>query len=189
MLSSSEIKFTRRPREIVFVPPRTYCEAEVDVEREQGYQNGLRAAWVAYEEKLAGYQEEMLDSQRQIFNGITAHHDTLVEQFSRMLPGVVMEAVSRVLAVVEYDKALITGIVAELLGEIRADSGELEVMLSARDLKLFEGNEQMFRQKYPGIRFIADADLRPGDCMVQSRFGTFDGRIATKVENVEALLQ
>ena len=73
-------------------------------------------------------------------------------------------------------------LIEELLTEISEGRQTIEVSLSAHDLKLIEGNDARFREKYPEIEFRADADLRPGDCIARSRHGTIDGRLATKLK-------
>jgi flagellar assembly protein FliH len=131
----------------------------------------------------------MVELQRQTLEGLAARHDALIGQFCEMLPGLVMEAARRVLATVEIDEKIVKNIVAELITEIHPGADGLEISLNERDLELIEGVESMYDQKYPGICFISNRDLHPGDCIVRSRFGTLDGSIATKLDNVEALLQ
>jgi flagellar biosynthesis/type III secretory pathway protein FliH len=56
-------------------------------------------------------------------------------------------------------------------------------------LKLIESFQAGFRERYPQIEFRADPDLQPGDCVVTSRFGALDGRLATKLRSIDRLLQ
>jgi len=192
VLSSRTIRFSRRPRAVMLVGTavaRSYSEEEYLTAMDGSFDKGFQEGMSIFRDRQAKQQEELLELQRQTLTGVVAHHGTLVGQFGQMLPGLVMEGVRRVLAAVEIDKNMVVAIVTELLSEVHPGKGELEVSLTEDDLKLFEGTEETFRLKYPEISFVSDADLSPGDCMVRSRFGTFDGRIATKVENVEALLQ
>ena len=57
------------------------------------------------------------------------------------------------------------------------------------DLELIAGYDAGFREKHPEITFRANPDLRSGDCMVQCRFGTIDGRLATKLRALEGFLK
>ena len=61
--------------------------------------------------------------------------------------------------------------------------------MNERDLKLMESYQPGLRDKYPQIEFRADSQLQPGDCMVTSRFGALDGRVATKLRSIDRLLQ
>jgi flagellar assembly protein FliH len=47
-----------------------------------------------------------------------------------------------------------------------------------------ENIDQEFEQKYPAIKFSADSELTPGDCLAKSRFGTIDARVFTKLQNM-----
>ena len=38
---------------------------------------------------------------------------------------------------------------------------------------------------YPDVEFIEDETLGRGDCMMESRYGLVDGRIATKLAAIE----
>jgi len=48
-----------------------------------------------------------------------------------------------------------------------------------------EGGNDGLSERYPGIRFEADENLNRGDCYVESRFGTLDGSINTRLRSME----
>ena len=192
MAAPLTIQFQRRLRGVVLhepAPPSVYTEADIEAADQAGYQRGCDETAEMYEAKLREFQAEVLESQHQTLRSIAAHHESLAAQLSAALPGVAMEAVRRVIAATEIDRAMITAIVQELLAEIHPGADALEIVLSERDLGFFEGNEEAFRQNYPGIHFTSETGMRPGDCIVRNRYGVIDGRISTKLVNVEALLE
>ena len=188
MLNPRSIKFPFAPRAVVFSNPDA-SKKEVETARKEGYQRGFEEASMLVQRQLLDQREDVLHLQQKTFSALAAHHETLVAQLGQLLPNLAMEAIRRVVANIDIDSKLVTRIVNELLVEIHPGPGALDVALSEHDLRLIAGNEASFRQKYPEIHFTADPDLKPGDCVVRSRFGTIDGRIATKLKTVEALLQ
>jgi len=106
-----------------------------------------------------------------------------------VVPELTLEIVRRVLCGMEPDKDAVLRIVDEVLRGVSPGPEAVEVCLSERDLKLIETFQTAFRDRYPQIEFRADQDLRPGDCVVTSRFGALDGRLTTKLRNVDRLLQ
>ena len=105
------------------------------------------------------------------------------------VPGLVMEAIRRIVGSIDFNADVISSIIKDLLKEVNPGAGALEVKLCERDLQVIKGHEREFTHLYPGIRFSVDSHLKSGDCLIQSRYGTIDGRISAKLENVEALLQ
>jgi flagellar assembly protein FliH len=189
---SKTLKFSKRPRAIFCAGtevPRTYSLKEIEALRKAAYDRGLADAVADYEQKLSKGRTDILDSQIKTFEALEGQHEALIAQVSHALPELTMEAIRRVLAIVQIDPETVTSIVEELLAQTSPVAGALEVALSGRDLKLFEGNQERFSQKYPGIHFAVDPELKPGDCIVRSRFGVLDGRVETKLQHIEALLQ
>ncbi|MDD5348800.1 MAG: FliH/SctL family protein [Chthoniobacteraceae bacterium] len=184
-------KFPKRPRAIALAgsaPVAKYTEADLQAAREESYQRGHNAAAAERAAQFARHQAEMVELHRRTLEGLAARHDALIEQFCGMLPRMVMEAVRRVLSTVDLDEKITKNILSELIAEVHPGTAGLEVFLNERDLEIFEGVEAVYDQKYPGIRFVADPELRPGDSRVHSRFGTFDGSLDAKIENLEELL-
>lgn len=192
MPSSNILKFSKKPRAILFEGkevPLPLGKGEIEAVRKEGYDRGLAEAAASYEEKLVEYRNGICDLQKKTLEALESQHEALIAQAAHALPALTMEAIRRVLTIVQIDAETVAGIVDEMLEQTNPGSGALELRLSERDLKLFEGNEERLAQKYPGISFTADPELQPGDCVVRSRFGLIDGRVATKLQNMEGLLQ
>lgn len=164
---------------------RSYSESELEEACAKAYAQGKSDAEAVFQQEQAA----VLDAQRLTLEKLAKHHDTLVADFCKLFPNAVEEAVSKVLSGFEPDQEQLMRIVSELVSEAHPKTGGLEVFLSERDLEIFRNSEPLFEQKYPGICFVADSDLKPGDSMVRSRFGTLDGRISTKLRKVRELLE
>ena len=134
------------------------------------------------ERQMLELRADVQHLQSRTFAELAAAHAAVVAQFRALLPRLATEAASRVLAGMPLSRDAVLGIVAEMLHNIEPGSPELEVRLAPSDLELIAGNESGFREKHPAIIFRADGELKPGDCVVQSRFGMLDGTVATKLQ-------
>jgi flagellar biosynthesis/type III secretory pathway protein FliH len=150
----------------------------------EAYQRGWEEAVARHELVLAEQRQEFARTQEDALKGIATQHEALVAQFTAALIPLSSQIAARVLAGVSPDAELVARVVAETLGELETGTPDVEVYLSPRDCELAEAIAAEQGQRFPGLRLMADRDLRPGDCRVQSRFGAIDGRLKTKLENV-----
>lgn len=211
-MSSNAIRFTRPLRSVVLagtpapqppppppkpaVPPPAPKGASVE-ERiaeiqaaayKQGFEEGMRQLQARLEEEKAARFNALDAALKKLQEG----HESLISQVGRVLPRLVNEAVRRVLAGAELPADAVAKIIYELLTEAHPGTGAIEIILCERDFQLIKENEALmsrFTQNYPGITFVADRHLAPGDCVLKSKFGTIDGRMGTKLENLDEILQ
>jgi flagellar biosynthesis/type III secretory pathway protein FliH len=155
----------------------------------EAYQRGVDEATRRFEQQILAQREEMLRLSQATFRSLENQHQSLVGQFRQVIPELVMDTVRRVFAGLEIDREMLGRLVEETLREVTPGRQALEVALSPRDLELIREIEGDFREKYPSIKFRADSELRPGDCVAHTRFGMIDGRIATKLKTVEGFLR
>ncbi|MEQ1850287.1 MAG: FliH/SctL family protein [Chthoniobacteraceae bacterium] len=187
-MSSSEfvIQFPVPPRAVFLAGTagqvRTCSHDELEAACKLAHQQGASEAMELMERQMLELRADVLHLQSRTFSELAAAHAGLIAQFRELLPELVAEAASRVLASTPMSRDTVAGIVRELLRGIEPGSQELEVRLAQGDLDLIAGLDAEFREKHPSITFRADADLKPGDCVVQSRFGTLDGRVASKLQ-------
>lgn len=170
-------------------PVEMFAAEEVETARREGYQRGFEDASAVIETQLVEQREEVSHLQQKTFQALAGHHDSLIRQIRTAIPEMTMEIVRRVLGGMEPNEDAVFRIVNEVLQGIAPGPEAVEVSLSERDLKLIERYQAGFRERYPQIEFRADPDLEAGDCIVTSRFGALDGRLATKLRSVDRLLQ
>lgn len=185
-------KFSKMPTAIRLAdsaPVAFFTQEDLEIARREAFQRGHNAAAAEREASLARHEREMIELQRKTLEKLAAGHEALVEEFCGMVPRMVMDGVRRILATVEFDETLIKNIVGEMISEMHPGTADVEVSLNERDLVFFETAEENLQSKYPGIHFCADPDLQQGDCIIRSRFGTLDGTLATKLENLEGVLE
>jgi flagellar biosynthesis/type III secretory pathway protein FliH len=170
-------------------PPPAFTAAEIETVRREAYQRGFEDASAMIETQLLEQREEVAHLQEKTLQALAGHHEALERQLRAALPELTMEIVRRVLGSMEPDQEAVFKIVSEVLQGLAPGPETVEVCLSGRDLKLMVNYQAGLRDRYPQIEFRVDPDLQPGDCIVTSRFGALDGRLATKLRSVDHILQ
>jgi len=170
-------------------PPPMFTAEELEAARRESYQRGFEDASAMIETQLLEQREEVSHLQDKTLSTLASHHDSLDRQLRAAIPELTMEIVRRVLGGMEPDQDAVFKIVSEVLQGLAPGPETVEVCLSTRDLKLMENYQSGLRDRYPQIEFRVDPDLQTGDCIVTSRFGALDGRLATKLRSVDRILQ
>ena len=163
-------------------PESTYSQEQFDTACREARQRGADEATQLLERQMLELRSDVQHLQSDTFTKLGSLHAELIAQFHALVPELVTETASRVLAATPISRDTVLSIVREVLQGSEHRSPELEVRLAPRDLDLIAGYEAAFREKHPALVFLADPELKPGDCVVQSRFGMLDGRIATKLQ-------
>lgn len=192
MSADSVIKIGAPLRGVVLLgakPRAVFTEEQMEEARREAYQRGTEEAGRLIERQMLEQRAEILHLQSQTFAAVAGQHDLLVKQLHEIIPELTMEAVARILARTDYDQEMVLGITRDVLAEIEPSGEPVEIQLSPHDLGLISGYEEDFRTKHPAISFRANPELHAGDCIVRSRFGVVDGRLATKLRTVETFLQ
>ena len=170
-------------------PQPTFTGEELETAKREAHRRGSDEAARLIERQMLEQRAEIVHLQTQTFAAVAEQHAALVRQLHDMVPELVMESLARILATTEFDREAVLRISRDVLNEIAPGREQVEVQLSPRDLELIAGYEEGFRERHPAIVFGADPELIPGDCVVRSRFGVVDGRLATKLRTVEGYLK
>ena len=192
MPSPNPIHFSEPPSAVYLAgtrPKPSFTEEDLENAKREAYRRGSEDATKAMERQLLEQRSEVVHLQTQTFAALAAHHERLTQDLQGLIPELAIEAVQRILAATVFDRELVLRIAHDMLSEVAPGKEQVEVRLAASDLELVAGYEDQFRERHPEISFCADSELRPGDCVVRSRFGTLDGRLSTKVRAVEGLLK
>jgi flagellar biosynthesis/type III secretory pathway protein FliH len=166
-----------------------FSAEELETARREGYQRGFEDASAVIEAQLVEQREEVLHLQQKTFQAVMRHSEALTQQVANVVPELTMEIVGRVLAGMQPDAETVRKIVEEVISQITPGPETVSVSLSARDLELIGNYEAGFREQYPQIEFRLNAELKAGDCVVMSRFGELDGRIATKLRSIDRMME
>jgi flagellar assembly protein FliH len=156
--------------------------------REEARQEASQAVTQAYDAEIAKLKDDVSAVVEKVLKDIVLQHADALEEMRCILPVLVKEAVARIVGSFEWDDAAIKGVVSDLLAEVAPGSENVEVQLCRVDMARVEQFQNQLRQKFPSLRFAVNDDLVSGDCMVKTKFGMLDGRVATKINAVGGLL-
>jgi flagellar assembly protein FliH len=176
LLESPDAEFLRRQ------------QAALEAAREEGYRAGYEEAQNFLNPQILEQRTQLAHLQQQTFQAVTATHAHLVEELEKALPVLSLEICRRVLGGVTLDEEIIRSVTSETLSELAPGTPDVELRLCPSDMSIVEGLAAEYQHIYPGLRLFPDAGLQPGDCVARSAFGTIDGSIDRKLENLSEAL-
>jgi flagellar assembly protein FliH len=187
----STIAFTE-PLRFIGLPGQvnniTYTADQLDEAVHGAYQRGVSEARDAAAAELTKLRTDAKAVINGAFSAVTERHEYALDQIRALLPRLVSEATARVIAGVEVSGELVRSIVNDLLGDVTPGADTVEVQLCPADLARVNGFDQELRHKFPNIHLTENRELQSKDCIVKTRFGVLDGRVASKLKSVEGLL-
>lgn len=187
----STLFFNQPPKSIGLVGQLqdvTYTTEQLDEAVRGAYEHGLAEARNASQAEIERLRKEVASVIDGSFRSIVARHEAALSEMRNLLPRLVVDATSRVVAGVPVDESLVRAVVVDLLADVAPGAETVEVQLCAADLAKVTGFDQELRHKFPSVHLQENKELAPGDCIVKTRFGVLDGRRASKLKAVEALL-
>lgn len=191
VVARSTIAFTE-PLRFIGLPGQvnsiTYTVDELDEAARGAYQRGLSEAKEAAEAELSKLRADAKAVIDGALSKVSERHEYALDQIRALLPRLVSEAAARVIAGVEVSGELVRSVVNDLLGDVTPGSDTVEVQLCPSDLARVTGFDQELRHKFPNIHLTENRELQSKDCVVKTRFGVLDGRVASKLKSVEGLL-
>ena len=161
---------------------RYLSETELADRDAASYARGIDDARALADQTMVEFRADVQRVSEGIFGQLAQLEPALVQQIRDSLPGLAVEIARRLLANYEPPPEVVARICAEALQEIFPERENLELVVSPRDAELLQSLNPDWTQRYPGLRIRAEQSLRPGDCMVRSRFGLTDARMETKLQ-------
>ncbi|MBC2595008.1 hypothetical protein H5P28_12140 [Ruficoccus amylovorans] len=140
------------------------------------------------EAELANEREALNALREGLLARLSEVEADLAGQVEAVLPELIIEGVGRVLKAWQPDADTVRKLVVEILAEHAESHQAARLWISVRDLDLLEAADASLRKSYPNLTLLADAELRSGEFVLESRFGQTDGRFETKVENLRKVL-
>lgn len=113
----------------------------------------------------------------------------LVQEFDEVLPELLIEAAGRLLAGWVPQRADVESIVDELLEDFNSGDHAMRIHLNPTTLEtLTDAGVDAFVRQNPGLEFVADPKLQPGESTLDGRFGLADARFSAKLKNLKEVL-
>ncbi len=187
----STLRFAESPKSIHIAgkaPILTYSSEELDSAMRDAYKRGADEARAQLEKEIKQTRDQAQTVMSGALSKVVDRHSEALGMMRSLVPRLVTEATSRVVARIPVDSAFVHSIVNDLLEDVAPGAENVEVQLCAADAAKVEGFDLELRHKFPTLRLVENKDLSPGDCLVKTRFGVLDGRMTSKLKAVESLL-
>lgn len=191
ILKRQTVAFAVEPRAVTLAGSEArlaYSEAELADLRESSFSEGFSKATEECAGEIRDLKEMMSALQDGVLQTLIEKQREMAAHIRSILPVLVMEAAERVIAGVKVDDALVRAVVGDLMAEVAPGIENVEIRLSVNDFGKIREFDASFGGRYPQAKLLPDPDLADGDCVVRSKFGTLDGRIATKLRALEGAL-
>ncbi len=160
---------------------RIYTEAEVAAKCEEAYRRGVDSARALADQQMVEFRADMGQLSEGVLHKLSAIEPSLVTQLRDALPALAVDIAHRLLAGYEPPVETIERLCREALEQLFPEREGLELSLAPRDAELLTALNPDWMKRYPGLQVRVDGTLRPGDCLVRSRFGLTDARQETKL--------
>ncbi len=187
----STLVFSQPPRSIHLVgqaPVVTYTSEEFDKAVKEAYEKGAEETRKSLEAESEKSREGVKFAAEGALSKLADRHSEALSMMRSLVPNLVTEATARVVAGLPVDAEFVRRVVDDLLNDVAPGAENVEVQLCAEDVAKVAGFDQELRHKFPTLRVVENRDIKPGDCLVKTRFGVLDGRISSKMKAVESLL-
>jgi flagellar assembly protein FliH len=187
----STLVFSQPPRSIHLVgqaPVITYTSEEFDKAVKEAYEKGAEETRKSLETESEKSRDGVKFAAEGALSKLADRHSEALSMMRSLVPNLVTEATARVVAGLPVDAEFVRRVVDDLLNDVAPGAENVEVQLCAEDVAKVAGFDQELRHKFPTLRVVENRDIKPGDCLVKTRFGVLDGRISSKMKAVESLL-
>jgi flagellar assembly protein FliH len=172
------LEAARREAAEILVSARTDADAIRESAREAGFREGYQTALQTAEEESKSWLlalEGMADQARIDLRAVLRDCEAQVVELSLLIARRVVE---RELTV---NSGAVEAMVRAAVREM-ADTSVTRVRVSP------ESHALLAPEWRGDAELVADADLRPGDCLIDARVGLLDGRVESKLNEVAAAL-
>lgn len=168
---------------VTYAGPSTFTLEDVRKREKEAYQSGYAAAEQYLNMQILEYRKELHSLEGGLLKNVDTSFNEMVETVQARIPGLAIQLVKKVWSGLMWDGDAVRGMVEEILAEYCTGKETVEVFLSASDLHLLEGFEE--DTPYGKVVLKEDMTLKPGDCLVQTKFGLIDARLETKFKKIE----
>lgn len=162
---------------------------ELEAIREKAFQAGAQSA---REKAEAIYQSELagkIELCGRAAGELAELKQDLIAEMHSAVAELVLEAAGRLMEGWEPDEAAVKKIVEALLEDFDPGDHRMRIRLHPESLELLSSSTTAeFAQSYPQLEFTGDAHLKPGECLLEGRFGLADARYSEKLKNLSQVL-
>lgn len=162
---------------------------ELEAVKQRAYSEGKKAG---QEEAEANYEADLSHKIREcgdLATELAALKNDLIQEMHGAIADLVLEAVGRLLDGWQPDAPAVEAMVEALLNDFDAEDHRMRIRLHHETLELLSGaSVEQFKESNPQLEFRGDSRLKPGECVLEGRFGLADARYSEKLKNLSEVL-
>lgn len=160
-------------------------ERELAVQTEAAYRRGGDDERTMTNHQLVEIRADVQKLSDGVFKQLSGLEAELLGQLREALPKLALDIAERLFAGFSPSPEMIERLCREALDQLFPEREGLELTLCPQDAELIGCIDPSWMRRYPGLKVTTDPALARGDCLVRSRFGLTDGRMATKLAALE----
>jgi flagellar biosynthesis/type III secretory pathway protein FliH len=169
---------------IAYYGPEAVSFDDAKKREDNAYAKGKRDSETVCQRQIVQARNDMASLQNKVLSAIDKNYKDLSDQFDEQIPQLVMAIVGKVWDGMKLSREDVLRAIDAALSQTGSDTQKLTLRLAKEDAALLQETET-FKTRFPDIIVETDPELKSGDVIVRSRFGTIDSRIPTKLRRVE----
>lgn len=158
--------------------------------KETGYEQGLREGRQVAEENVRQEWTSLLQQLADTVSAAAAVRDLALERAEEDILKLSLAVAEKIIRrTISDDITCTVGIVKEALQRVNGGT-EVIVRVSPNLLEIMEANRDLLSsvKGIEKIEFVADSNVEPGGCLIETDFGRIDGRLDTRIAAVTSAL-
>jgi len=162
---------------------------ELEAIREEAFRKGE----VSGEQRaLSVYESELLERLKEcdaLLSNLEETKDALIKEMHGAVGHLVVEAAGRLLEGWQPEETDVVRIVEGLLEDFDSGEHRMRIRLNPQSLELLSDRViGVLAQSHPNLELVSDARLKPGESLLEGRFGLADARYSEKLKNLNEVL-
>jgi flagellar biosynthesis/type III secretory pathway protein FliH len=168
---------------ISYFGPEAVPAEEAKTREDAAYAKGKRDAEIVCQRQIVQARADMANLQNRTLSAIEKNFKDLCDQFDEEMPELVMTIVGKVFEGIKLTRDDVARAIDSALTQTGSDTQNLAIRLSNADFDLLQDTSSL-KSRYPDLIVETDPELKSGDVVIRSRFGTIDSRVETKLRRI-----
>jgi flagellar assembly protein FliH len=148
------------------------------------YQAGYQAASDKFNAQILSMRQQMQAHAQGVLARLEASHGELVGQIVGELPELIVSGVYKIVGEQAMPADVLRARVEEIVARSCPPQEKVEIRLSPEDLATLSSTIPEYTASHARFSFIADATLKNGDCLLQTKFGQVDARLRVELQRL-----
>lgn len=186
-LSSTKIKFQRKKYEDKITAMKTEHKKALEEGSKESYDRGFADGHKkGLNENRKKVDKALIDIEK-LTKKIVASEKDFLRQAEKRLVNLAIDIAKKIIGhEIKSDKDIVVHIVKESLKQV-ADKSKISILVNPDDLENIKTHRRELMETDRDIEeleFTADPRIEPGECFVETKAGSIDGRIDSQIDEI-----